>query len=362
MNDLDFFYQTPLKNFKFINRKVFITSAKTIISGCIGSGKTSLISEYLNKFKQNDRLYINLTDTRIDKNQVLKNLQAFITKNNIKVLAIENISQNDIANLTSCFKHCEKIVFSTYDTNLKIDGFSNLKLNYLDYEEFISFFKKNIDQSMLFSHFLAHGGAVKSAFLDPTENSEFLQNELKRGLEHQKIELLKECAFQISSELNSFEIYKNIKAKTKVSKDSVYNKIYELEQNGFIINIGKFNESKAKKRVFFSNFALKNSLILKKDFNSVFKNAVFCELLKLKTDIFYTKEFDFYLPNRKIAILCVPFGISEIVFLKFQKLRSILKELNISKLQVISVSNYDEVSQEGIRCEITPFYQWALGF
>ncbi|WXG21019.1 hypothetical protein VBZ67_00450 [Campylobacter concisus] len=57
----------------------------------------------------------------------------------------------------------------------------------------------------------------------------------------------------------------------------------------------------------------------------------------------------------------MPFSAPEIVFLKFKKLHASLKELGISKLQIISVANQAEQSIEGIKCEILPFSRWSLG-
>ena len=83
--------------------------------------------------------------------------------------------------------------------------------------------------------------------------------------------------------------------------------------------------------------------------------SFFCELLKFKDEIYYTKEIDFFLAKKKLAIICVPFSAPEIVFLKFKKLHASLKELGVSKLQIISVANQAEQSIEGIKCEILPF-------
>ena len=80
-----------------------------------------------------------------------------------------------------------------------------------------------------------------------------------------------------------------------------------------------------------------------------------------KDEIYYTKEIDFFLSKKKLAIICVPFSAPEIVFLKFKKLHASLKELGVSKLQIISVANQAEQSIEGIKCEILPFSRWSLG-
>lgn len=357
-------YQNQIKNVKFINRKSYISSPKTLIIGALGSGKTYVLCEFLEQFKDKERLYLNLKDLRVKKDEILLNLKDFLLQNSeIKAVGIDNInSQNDLKIIKECQQICENFIVTSSNKSLKIDGFATLNLNYLDYEEFIAFSRKNVEPNMLFSHFLAHGGAVKSAFLDINENVQYLQNELKKELSQNELNILKECAMHISSSLSTFEIYKNLKKSIKVSKDSVYSGLNWLESNSFIELVEKFDEPNAIKRVFFTNFALRNALNLKKDFISTFKNAIFCELLKFKDKIFYTKDIDFFLAKRKLAILCIPFTQTEIIFLKFKKLHKHLRELGVSRLQVISVANSAELSIEGIKCEIMPFSRWALGF
>ena len=85
------------------------------------------------------------------------------------------------------------------------------------------------------------------------------------------------------------------------------------------------------------------------------------ELAKFNEQIFYTKELDFFLPKRKLAIICSPFSDADLVFLKFKKLHANLKNLGINRLQAISVANSGETSIEGIKCEVAPFSRWALG-
>lgn len=352
---LENLYQNPPKSTKFINRKYEISSSKTIISGSIKSGKTSLICEKLNEFKE--KLYINLDDLRVKRDGIFDDLNKFLDEKNIEILAIENLKSDEIKFIKTIEQKCKNIIISTTQKDLEISGFTQLNLNYLDYEEFILFYKKNLEPSILFSQFLTLGNSPKSAFLEQFENIEYLQNSIKQTLTQTNQKILIEYAK--STTITPFEIYKNLKQEIKISKDSIYKGINELLEAKILISLSKFNEPSRK--IFFSNFILRNILNDKKDFTQIFKNAVFCELLKLKDEIFYTKELDFFLPKRKLAIICVPFSANEIVFLKFQKIHHILKELKVIKLQVISVSNSMQNSKEGIKCEIVPFYRWALG-
>ena len=363
MNQLELYYNQPLKSSKFIPRKYEIISPKTLIIGPISSGKTTLVYEFLSHYKSEERLYINLGDLRIDKGPLLANLKEFLEKNvQIKVLAVENLHAEELKILSFLDElPLENIILTSRELSLSLDGFARINLNYLDYEEFILFFKKNLDQDMFFSYFLAHGNEIASAFMDSSEVTSHLQQLLKANLNDQSIGILKECAPKCHDILSAFGIYKNLKEQMKISKDSVYSALTNLSESGFIKFISKLDDASTSKKLYFTNFALRNALCLKKDFLAVFANVVFCELLKLKDEIYYTKDIDFFLSKRKLAIICIPFSAPEIIFLKFKKIHANLKELGVSKLQVISVTNQAELSIEGIKCEILSFSRWSLG-
>ncbi|CAD7288062.1 ATP-binding protein [Campylobacter suis] len=359
MKILEYFYNQPLRSVKFINRKMQITSPKTLIIGGFGSGKTTLVCEYLANFKQDERLYINLSDLRAKSDEILLNLSEFLSqKPNIKAVCIDNASMADFHILTNL--NTEILLITTADKTAQLSNFTKLNLPYLDYEEFIAFFRKNLDADMLFSHYLAHGRIPKNTFTDTTEVSENIQNLIQKALDKTTLNVLRECAKHTSENISVYEIFKELKERIKVSKDSVYASFAELQNIGMINLIEKFNEPNAAKRLFFSDFAMRNALSFKKDFNKNFLNVVFCELDKFNEQIFYTKELDFFLNKRKLAIICNPFSEHDLLILKFKKLHATLKKLGVKKLQIISVANQGEMAIEGIKCEIVPFSQWAL--
>ena len=190
-------------------------------------------------------------------------------------------------------------------------------------------------------------------------NSE--QNALKSALSANEIKILKECAAFVAASFSANKIYTNLKEKIRISKDSVYAAIAKFDDENFINFIPKFGDEKATKKMFFSNFNLKEILGFKKDFVKKFLNAVYCELANLGTPIYYTKDLDFYLPSRNLGVLVVPFSASEIVFLRFKKLILELKRLKITRLAVISMANTGALEIEGIKCEVVPFHSFALG-
>ena len=208
---------------------------------------------------------------------------------------------------------------------------------------------------------MLHGRSPASAFGDAENVAVNLQTALKSSLLATQLAVLKECAKAQAQNVSVFEIYNALKSARKISKDSVYGALSELENMSAVSLVEKFNEPNAAKRLYFNDFAFKSALSLKKDFAKNFNNTVFCELAKFNEQIFYTKELDFFLPKRKLAIICSPFSDADLVFLKFKKLHANLKNLGINRLQAISVANSGETSIEVIKCEVAPFSRWALG-
>lgn len=365
MREIEFLYENRIKNSKFLNRKQYINNPKTIVFGGPSSGKTALLCEYLSKFKESESLYISLKDLRIDQAQILTKLTDFLNKNHsIKALCIDDLTQiSDIKQIRFLANNTqlECFLIGSRINNIKLDGFDFIRLNYLDYEEFLAFFPKIYEAQSGFSHFLVRGGSLENIFCDSSELISKIQNRLKTNLNELSISILLQCAKKCGEECSVLELYKELKEKIKISKNKLYEIFYLLLQSNYITQIPRFNEPNAAKKLFFNDFAVRDALSLKKDFNTSFTNVVFCELAKVHDEIFYTKEFDFLLPKKRVAIICIPFTQPEILLLKFKKLHKALKQLGIIKLEIITVSNASSVSIEGIKCEIIPFYRWALG-
>lgn len=349
------FYQNSPKISKFYNRKVSIKSDKFILKGAINSGKTTLLKEWLlQNSKEDEILYINLNDIRCDENYIKENLKDFLNANKqIKILGLDGIKSDfnvDFLNLKiGCVaKNCE----------VKFKYFDEIFVNNLDFEEFMLFYKKKFDLKTMFSSFIAYGNGVRNVFCDFEDITPFLQNILKANLDQIQIEILKKCCEFTNKIFSTHQVYKSLKENIKVSKDRVYDTILKFENEKYINFLTSKNNQNAKK-IFINDFAIISSLNINKNFQNIFSNIVYCELLKLKKEFFHENDIDFFVPDLNLGILCIPFRQSDLVFLKFKKLIKKLKELNIVKLIVVSMSNSKSLEIEGIKCEIMPFWQFS---
>lgn len=387
MQNLKYFYENPPEVQKFIPRKKRVNSPKTILFGCVGSGKSYILAEYILNFKKDEFLYINFADLRYKfthLNAEFDKIFEFLGKNsqiealflddldefseseilhlqNLLNLAFSNSPSNSLSNSSQNTVNLRSVVISTRKNSLNLQGFEKVKITPLCFEEFIAFDKRRTDINAIISAFFLQGGTPKNSFLNGSEIMSSEQNALKSALNDNEIAVLKECCEFIAQPFSANKIYLSLKEQIRISKDSIYGCVAKFEDENFINFVSKFGDEKAAKRLFLSNFNLKDALSFKKDFSKKFINAIFCEIANLGEPIFYTKDLDFYLPSRNLGLLAIPFSASEIVFLKFKKLIGELKRLKITRLSVISMANSGLLEIEGIKCEVVPFPQFALG-
>lgn len=348
MNILNFFYENhPKFEFSF-DRKIKLNDQNIILKGPFNCGKKALILNYLSDFKDEEILFLNFNDLRL-KIEDISNLKYFLEKEKtIKIIIFYNLNQIiDLSNIK------QQIIISTTLKDFYIKNFTQINLDYLDFEEFISINKKNIPVSSMLGLFLQNGRMITNDLL-------FNNNLLRLYFNELQIEILKIIAINLGSEFSINQIFKELKNNIKTSKDSVYKNIKELE-NKSILHFIQHDEKNIKK-IFFQDFGLKNILSTKKDFKKIFDNLILNELFKLNENIFYNKFFDFYLKEQKLAFLSTPTLDIDLIKLRIKKILPKAKELNIKQIYFISLSNEYSFYEENIKIEILPFYEWALSF
>ncbi len=351
MKILQFFYDNYPKNQSFKERKIQIqTNKNLIVKGGFASGKKNLILNFLSSYKNENILFIDCADLKFDEKSLL-HLNSFLIYNpQIKFLVLCNFCYEfDF----SILKHLNlQIILSVNMINFKLNDFEELHLDFLDFEEFISLNKKNIDIKSMVSYFLHIGRNTI------TQNQEVNSTYLKSFYSPLELNILKFISSNISGEFSTNDLFKSMKEKMQISKDTLYKNITKLEQNYTLYFVK--NYEKNLKKVYFWDFSLKNSLSIQKDFNALFENLVLNEMFKFKQEIFYTKYFDFYIPNLKIAFLCLPFKDKDLILLKIKKILS-KNHLKISSIFVITLSQNTEFFINGVRILLLPFDEWALG-
>lgn len=353
MSLLKILYENPPKKREFFPRKVSITAIKTILCGPSKCGKSSIIIDYLSNFAKEKMLYIDFSDLRVDA-LLTKSLQDFIDLNFIDIVVLEHFDyQCDIP-------QAKEVVLSSIKP-LYIDGYITTFVHTLDFEEFISFEKKHQNIEHTFSNF-TNFGTYPSVILGHEEaRHRYIQSMLLEIVKNQNaIFLLKILSNYQSEKISIIKIHEKMKEHIKISKDVTYSIIERLQNESFIHLVEKFLQPKSNKKFYFTDFAVKNALTFEKNFLKRFENIVFSELIKKELKIFYTEFIDFYIPSKNIAIVCIPFLPPELIKRRFAKIKKELLHLNIKTLHVITVGNEGNFTNEGIKCDILPFWEWAM--
>lgn len=358
MEILNYFYENLPEFSKFITRKYNITHPKTLIYGQNFAGKTMIISDFL--ANKSDILYIDFSLMKFDFNEFFFiNLENFIIKNDIKYLVFDHFNKEFIKYTN--FNFAVDFFIISIDEDLDILNFKKLKINPLSFEEFILFNKKNSDINSIFSIFLQNGNMPINANLTHFEAIKNIQNILKINLSKNEIEVLKQSSNFLHKCVSINKIYKDLKVNFKISKDFTYDTFLKLSRKKIIYLIKNYENLNGQKRLYFGDFLMYDVLNNKKDFKKKLCNVVFCELLNLKVEIFYTKFLDFYIKSMNLGILVIPFSSKELILLKFKSIFKELELLKITNLIVVTISSNEEFKLNKIKCKILPFSEFVLG-
>lgn len=349
MKILQFFYTNFSLPTSTHTRKQQISFKHSIIKGAKASGKRAFVLNYLQKFQSSEILFLDFEDLRF-RPQCLHSLGHFLEdKPMINALVFCGVGE-DFSFDFSQFKDKEIFLITEFK-NLSLQGFKELELDFLDFEEYLSLDKNIQNLNAQMSSYFQSGR--RAAFAD-------FNLFLRASFSVLELEILAFIARNLTKEFSINELFKELKTRMKISKDSLYHSVYGLE-NRFVIRFLNHDEKRLK-RVFFADFALKNALSIQKDFKALFYNAIFCELLKFKDELYYNKVFDFYLKKQKIALIPSAFWDKSLLILKAKKLILKALENQIFHLIFITLNDEEVFYEKGVKVELISFSNWALSF
>lgn len=356
MNILDPIYEINFSKINFLERKVSIQNPNTILIGPPKSGKTYLIYDYLSQFEFERYLYIDFEDYRNDKQEIIKELDNFIKEKEIEVLVLENFQFDfDLPKVAS-------LIITTKESLQEIDPkFEILYVAPLDFEEYLLFDSKHSNISNSFNSFLKFGSFPE--IIEYSEQKKFNRNREICQLyceDRTYLEILF-ILFKFAGEKKSvFQLFNTLKKDIKISKDKFYKVFDEFVSNRLVFLCEKYGQPKAVKKIYIFNHALVDIVAYKKNFNNLFKNMVYLELIKRDEEIYYLDTIDFYLPSTKQIVLAIPFFNSLVSSSIISKILPLLNEYEIEVITIVTVSTEQSVFIEEIEAMVMPFYNWVL--
>lgn len=356
---LDIFYEEEFKRLSIHERKISLEFENTIVTGPPRSGKSFLLFHLLSTLPKESYLYLDCEDFRLSSSSINKELQGFIEENSISLVVFDNYDPHILLPTVT--------TIITTKTPLILEGFKNIVLHPLDFEEYIAFQnKKPIERksqtlSQIFGQYLKDGTLPESALLPDA-----VRNDRHKTLLHTLLPTTigKELLFFILShqgfKLSFHHIYKSLKEQHKISKDTLYRLMDELFEKGIILGVEKFGQPNAPKKLFPYDFSLVNMVRSSKDLLRTFEAMIFLELHKKSHHPCYTNGIDFFVEHKNEAILALPFATEEMVRGKLSKLLVELRYHGVQSVTIITMGLETTITFDTYTCQVVPFWTWAV--
>jgi len=354
MKTLEACYEVNFSKVNFMERKIRINHPKTIIKGASKTGKSYLIYDFLSNFKTSEYIYIDFSDSRNDYEEVKLHLDSFLRENKIKTLVLENFD------FSFDIPYCENIIISS-DIEKKLKGFKNIVVKALDFEEYLLHDNRHQNITQSFNSFLKYGNLPDILSFDEHKKIQRLQEILKLQAKDSTIYEITKILFENIDEKKSlFQMFNTLKSKIKISKDKFYDTCKTLEEQKTIYFLSKYNQEKATKKIYSYNHSFLSTISHNKKFKNEFSNMIFLELVNKNKEIYYLDYIDFYLKDKNKAIVAIPFFNTFLMQGTLKKIYKIMDEYEIKTLDIITISNTENISHKSFDVNVLPFYEWAL--
>ena len=348
---LEEFYKQDLHTGHFIERKIQLEDKSCQLIGITQSGKSALIKHSLLDKKKSTYLYIDCDDIRIDIPALNMLLPHFCTQNKIECVALDNY------NSTISFPNVSQLIIAT-EASLSHISLNTIRLYPLDFEEFLAYEHK-FDSTAL-NHFFQLGGFPAMHRIPSEERNRYIQSSLQHALSDIEFALMLLVSKMTAQKVSAFTLYERLKSERKISKDMLYKSMEALLHKGYLHQVAKFEHPRATKKLYLCDIAIKNALTTQKHFGRLFENLVCLEMLKHDFELYYEEGIDFYLPQQRRVVLCMPFGNQEMLFKKIESIEAFIITHNIARVEVVTMSSESELVHPFVTVEMIPFSIWAL--
>ncbi|CBG40314.1 ATP-binding protein [Helicobacter mustelae] len=339
MQELENILAEKLQNFEIFPRRFGIKPAKIHLYGPPRSGKTSL-SLLIAKHSKHP-IYIDCIDPRNDKEMLTSQvLKAFLEKR-IDWLILDNYDFSlTLPNLPNI------LLITTPPIARLPQGFLSRVILPLNFAEYISISPKSTSLTQLFNSYLKNGNTPEMLFLPEFQKIQRRQEHLRLFFQEDYVFFLQLLSFQ-SQKITTHHLYTHMKKSIKISKDKAYRLLNTLEACHFLTLLPHINAPSLPKKLFFYDFALPYAFSKAPNFQAIFENMVFLELLnQTNAPIFYAQECHFLIENH--AFFALPFPNQK-------DINKILQNNPKRQITIIAIH-----PQEHPHCKIIDFISFAL--
>ncbi|MCF6245249.1 MAG: hypothetical protein L3J43_09460 [Sulfurovum sp.] len=353
MDLLEYYHSQLPKSENFIPRKCQLLENVDInLHGVRGSGKTSIVLDFIAQTEHTDVLYIDFDDPNLIFGTIEPlALQRYIDMHSIKVLILDHYAANLLSLLPSV---TQLIVVSRMP--LMQSSLMSIELFPLDYEEFLAFENMSM-HTQGFNHFLRSGTLPLLARSQKTSILT-MKSFFQSSFTPQEQKLLLILARHHTKHLTIHQIYTFAKEQFKVSKDWLYKAIKLFKDEKLILFIDDRYEKSGKKMLLF-DFAFAKFLTIGQPFILQFDTMVALALMKHDIEI-QTLGIHGYVTKKNELIIPAPFESEESLWVKSQKKFSLYKKYGITRITIVTVTNSYHYNIEKLHFEALPFDEWSV--
>ena len=353
MNLLEYYHNQPLSVENYITRKCQLPLEESFnLYGVRGSGKTTMILDYLSLEESEHSLYIDLNDPNLLLTPLsLQTLQRYIDMESITLLVLDHYT---IGYFTTLPKVEKLVVLSR--VALATTSLTSVELFPLDYEEFLAF-ETTVSHSNGFNHFL-RSGTLPLLALSQKSSMQVMKAFFYSAFNENEKKLLLVLAQHHTKHLTVHQIYTFAKERFKVSKDWLYKTIKYFKEEKLLFFIDDYYQKSGKKMLLF-DFAFSKYLTIGQPFITQFDTMIALTLIKHHT-IVKTLGIHGYLTQNSELIIPAPFESEESLWVKSQGKFSLYKKYGIKKVSIITVANSYEYHIEKLHFEALPFDEWSV--
>lgn len=318
--------------------------------GVRGAGKSALVLDYLKDMDHETLLHIDCEDPNLLFLTLSPlQMQEYIYSANIELLVLDHYDSSVVRSIPQA----ERIIIISR-VAVKMEGFVGVELFPLDYEEFLSFGRDSSPTSS-FNHFLKQGTLpMMSAYASSTDIKLFLQSRF----DTQEIKLFALLAIYQTKHLTIHQIYGFAKERFRISKDWLYKKIKEFQDEGVLYFIEEIHQKGGKKLILF-DFVLSKYCTMNQPFVIKFDTMIALALIKHKR-VIKTLGIHGYMTQYGELIIPAPFESEESIWKKSHSKFTLYKKFDIQKVTIVTVANSYSYKIENIGFEALPFYEWSI--
>lgn len=354
MHLLEYFYELRPKNTLFHERKLRLPEdISFILEGARGTGKTTLVLEYLQTLPEEVWLYIDCQDPIFALEDIDSTiLNRFVQESSIETVVLDHYYEGFLEYLPSCFQ----LILVSREPQAEQE-MQRLTLYPLDYEEFLSFDRSSSPEHS-FNRFLRTGTLPVISDIHPQAFSQTMRSFFYANFDEDESRLLLILAKHQGHRVSIHQLYTTAKDSFRISKDWTYRTIKRFTEEGLILFVEDIEGKGARKMILY-DFALSKYLSKSQPFPITFDALVVLALFKHAIS-FRALGIHGYLVHGDELIIPSAFENEESFWKKAYNKIALYRKYGIKHVTIVTVSSSYGFILNGIAFEARPFYEWSI--